>query len=76
MKPDDPATRRDTKPTPVIRERPSDPNWLGVGSEPEPREPAESPPGAEPADIGRKMPGEVPPAPGQQRRRGRDPDLA
>ncbi|GAA0503804.1 MULTISPECIES: hypothetical protein [Pigmentiphaga] len=65
------------KPPTVIRERPADPNWLGVGSEERPREPVEPQTGSEPADVGRKMPGEVPSALGKPpSRRGRDPDLA
>ncbi|RZS84578.1 hypothetical protein [Pigmentiphaga kullae] len=66
------------KPPTVIRERPADPNWLGVGSEGErrPREPVEPQAGSEPADVGRKMPGEVPPAGKPPARQGRDPDLA
>jgi len=64
------------KPATVIPQRPADPNWLGVGSEGRPRERIEPQTGAEPADVGRKMPGEVPPAGAPPSRRGRDPDLA
>lgn len=64
------------KPATVIRQRPADPNWLGVGSEDRPREEAEPQTGSEPADVGRKMPGEVPSAGKLPSRRGRDPDLA
>ncbi|MEK7943599.1 hypothetical protein WKR98_02545 [Pigmentiphaga sp. YJ18] len=75
----DRSSHTPAKPPTVIRERPTDPNWLGVGSEGEgrPREPVEPQTGSEPADVGRKMPGEVPSAPGKPpSRRGRDPDLA
>ena len=74
MKPDKPDTA--PKPATVIRERPADPNWLGVGSEGKPREKVEPPSGSEPADVGRKMPGEIPPAADPPRRKGHDPDLA
>jgi len=72
------SEKPDTSPKPptVIRERPADPNWLGVGSEDPPRETVEPETGAEPADVGRKMPGEIPPASDPPRRPGRDPDLA
>ncbi|MFW7345387.1 MAG: hypothetical protein ACODTU_04830 [Pigmentiphaga sp.] len=72
----DPNRPSPAKPATVIRQRPADPNWLGVGSEDRPREEVEPQTGAEPADVGRKMPGEVPPAGKPPSPRGRDPDLA
>ncbi|VCU68143.1 hypothetical protein PIGHUM_00193 [Pigmentiphaga humi] len=71
-RPSEPAA----KPGTVIRERPADPNWLGVGSEDPPRERVEPQTGVEPADVGRKMPGEVPPGGKPPSHPGRDPDLA